>query len=157
MAGPIPRRTALKVGGSALCGVLAGCTGFRESRQPVRIKRPSISNWTDQALEVDVHVLDDGETVFWERLPVSGRDPENNGLGGLERPARTQFPEDEGMYVVHTQLPFVEHDEPAQKDFARLAAQRNTSCIGMSITIDMWRTDGVDHPSVTIAHSSGCD
>ena len=153
MKGPSTRRTALKVGGSALCGVLAGCTGFRESRQPVRIERPTITNWTEEALEVDVHVLDDGETVFWERLHATAADRANRKLGGAYLEG---FPEDEGKYVVYAHLPFVEHDEPARTDFAQLAARRNQPCLGIRITIDMWRTDGVDHPSVTVAHSSGC-
>ena len=153
MKDPSTRRTALKVGGSALCGVFAGCTGFRESRQPVRIDYPKVRNYTEQALDVDIHVLNEGETVYWKRVQATAAEREARRLGGASLEG---FPEEAGKYVIYAQLPFVEQDGIDRKDLAVLASRHSVDCIVVSLTIDMWQTDGVEHPMLGIAHAINC-
>ena len=153
--GPVSRRSALVAGGLAVAGSIAGCSklGTDESR-PVRLTHPKITNRLARRFDVDLHLLDAGETVYWRTVAVDARETGGNEqYGGA---VLDGFPDEPGEYVLHARLVSVEADEPARSDLANVAARFDQSCLRLAVDIDVSGPKGGEHPSVSIAYSRDC-
>lgn len=156
MSPSISRRLVLQLGSGALIDSLAGCSALAESSpSSVRITHPHITNWVEQAFEVDLHLFDAGESIYWRTVHVDARESRANGqLGGarLER-----FPDEPGEYVLYARLVSVPEDVPVKSDLGAAAQKLDTPCLYLSLEIDTVGSREEEHPSVSIAYSADCD
>lgn len=156
-SGPLSRRSALQLGGTALIGGLAGCSAFGKDASPMgRLTEPHITNWVEQAFEVDVHLLAAGNTVYWQTVQVDARDPDAGEHGQLGGARLDGFPDNPGEYVLYARLVSVEDDEPVRSNLAAVAEEADVSRLLVDLHIDTVGPRGGAHPSVSIAYSLDC-
>jgi hypothetical protein len=71
------RRSVLRVGGTALAGVLAGCSVFEGSgSDTVAVEVITIRNRLDREIEVSVLLVEDERVAYWQSVSVpAGSNP----------------------------------------------------------------------------------
>ncbi|KAB1197777.1 MULTISPECIES: hypothetical protein [Haloferax] len=123
----LTRREALRLGGVALTGGLAGCTAdSKESSQVPRLGELDVLNYDPTPHTVHVVLLDDSEPVYWASEDVP---PAKNGeLGGAEF---VDFPTEPGAYVLHVRADDQPTSEWEQFDFG----EYGVDCLGIQIKI----------------------
>lgn len=149
------RREVLQIGSMGLVASLAGCSTLSSTKiSEMRITNPQVTNWVEQPFDLDVHLLDDGETVYWQTVRVDARESGENGeLGGATLDG---FPDEPAEYVLYTRLVSVGEDDPVRGDLVSAARKADQSCLKLTIQIDVTGPRGEEYPSVSITYSQDC-
>lgn len=141
------RRSILRLGGLALAGSVAGCSGVSPTEpDAVSVSELTVRNLLEREVDVDVLLLDAGEIVLWRTVTVpAGESP----FATLD-----DVPDAPGEYSLYAQVPTTDADRPVRDDLAKAAGDR--SCVAVLVEVVADRSDAEEHPAVTLDSVGDC-
>ena len=120
------RRSALRLGGTALLGSLAGCPVLG-TQSEIRIGELWVTNLTEEEHTVRLRIEDRGEEVYREAVAVPATDGDFGTRAAAPRP-----PTSPGAYVLYARL---DGTGETQYDFA----QHDVSCFNLEVRVGTGR------------------
>jgi hypothetical protein len=140
------RRSVLRVGGTALAGVLAGCSVFEGSgSDTVAVEVITIRNRLDREIEVSVLLVEDERVAYWQSVSVPAG---SNPFAVLD-----DLPSEPGAYELYAHVPAVDDDFPVNSNLVEDAGDQSCIRVGMEVDTGI---DGTDVPTVIYGSIGDC-
>jgi hypothetical protein len=149
MSSELTRRSVLRAGGTAATGLLAGCSALGSSSSPeVHLTKGYVANYFEEELTVEMHILDNGETAYWETIQIRAFDPDATEKPEADAVSLQELPETAGNYVAFANLPNIDRDDPTRYDVAADAEDHDASCAQLQARIEKVGPRGDLYPSI---------